>query len=178
MRRAAIAALVVVALVAGLWTLGIVAPPAPTYQGDQLGMEQGETPEEYAARARASISDGGDAAWALVTFTGELSPAEAADAVKPARRVSAVVFQGAPPRAIPEPVAGQSRADVFVAEADRARAGGVAAGSAPQSVLVKDEPAVLRGIAADRRVFAVEALAPDARVGTFGISPVSPPSFD
>lgn len=178
MRRIAIVALLVVALVAGLWALGVAAQPAPTYQGDQLGMEQRESPQEYVARARASISEGEEAVWALVSFQGELSPAEAADVVEPVRRVSAVVFPGAPPRPIPEPVAGRSRAEVFTHEADRARAAGFDVADSPQSVLVKDAPAVLRAIAADSRVFAVEALPPDARVGTFGISPVRPHSFD
>ncbi|QPK82667.1 hypothetical protein G7Y29_07195 [Corynebacterium qintianiae] len=180
MRRHALLPLVAVAVaagIAGLWALGTVVQPAPTYQGDQLGMESGETPEVYEARAEASISgDAGETGpvWALVTFSGALSPAEAAAVLEPADRVSAVVFPDAAARPIPEPVAGEGRADVIVREAGRLHAATGKRNAEPVGAVVRDEPAVLREIAARGDVFAVEALPDDARWGSFGISPVTP----
>lgn len=177
-RAAAVTACVCAAValaVAGLWALGSSAirnAPAPTYQGDKVGIEQGETLDEYRQRARESLRDATGPTWALVTFAAPLDPGDAAQGVAPVARVSAVVFLEEAPRAVPEPVAGEGRAEVFAREAGRSAA---ETGEAPQGVagvLVRDEAEVLREVAGDPRVVAVEALPADARWGAFAIAPV------
>lgn len=176
--RAVIAVVVICALLAGLWVLGVRAQPAPVYQGDRLGMVTGESARDYGARAEASLGacdGGGDGAvWALVSFYGEEDPRRAADILAPAPRVSAVVFGGAAARPVPEPVRGEGRDSVFEREADRLRAATGIEGARPTGAVVRADCADLQEIRSRRGVYAVEALPADARWSAFAISPVTP----
>lgn len=166
-------AVLMCALVAGLWALGSAVQQAPTYQGDQLGMGAGESPAQYEARARASLDDASGASWALVTFEADVSPTAAAAVLAPLPRVSAAVFPGASARAIPEPVAGEDRTDVFTREAQRLQASTGMSAPSLSGAVVRAEPEALRDLVRHREVYAVEVLPADARWGAFGISPVT-----
>ena len=68
---------------AGIYAVGLATPATPpTIQGDTLGIEPGESWSEYEGRAGASISQGSEPSFGLVTFTRPLSPSEAAAAVE------------------------------------------------------------------------------------------------
>ncbi|AWB84338.1 hypothetical protein [Corynebacterium liangguodongii] len=172
--RKAIALLCAVALAAGgLYALGLAAAPEPTYQGDHLGMEPEDTPEEYLARVGASIREDAPPSFALVSFERESSFEAAAAALRPAGRVSAIVFDAVAPRAVPEPTGGEDRADVFAREARRLAASGEKRDGVIGAVVYApgEELARIRGEAG---VFAVEALPADAAWGSFAIAPVRP----
>lgn len=167
--RALAAAAVAMPLIAGVWALGLRAQVPPLPAGDQLGMEAGESWDTYRGRATASLSDApaDQPVFALVTFSPALDPVAASAALDEVRRVDAVVFRGAPPRALPEPTAGQSRAAVFATAAQRAGVDELIDG-----VVVHESGARLRVLAGAQPVAAVEALPPDAVWGAFGIAPI------
>lgn len=162
------------AVVAGLWALGTAVQADPTYQGDHLGMVAGESAAQYDERAAASLDQAKGTSWALVTFTGALDPAAADAALEPAPRVSAVVYEGVAARDIPEPVAGENRADVFTREAGRLQAETGLAAAEPVGAVVRGTPDQLGDISRSEVVFSVEVLPPDARWGAFAIAPVAP----
>lgn len=150
-----------VSVFALLWLIGAMNPAAqPHPQGDMLGMQRGETVQEYQRRVAGSIGE--ETAFALVTFDPALDAAEAARVVDGAERVSAVVVKQKAPIVVPEPAAGATRAEVFARVAD----------GPITSVVVRADGAALRAMAAEQAVFAVEALPPDAVWGAFGIAEV------
>lgn len=165
--------------VAGIYAVGAHTPAAPSVvQGDTLGRQPGESEGEYEARARASLSESPDPSFALVTFRNPLAPVEAARAVAPVERVSGLLPIDAPLKPIPEPPAGETRADVFAREAEReadaGRANGVALDASEiAAVVVRADGRTLSELAAEPEVAAVEALPADAVWGTFGVSPVT-----
>lgn len=165
--------------VAGFYAVGAHTPAAPpAVQGDTLGRQPGESEGEYEGRALASLSESSDPCFALVTFRGALAPADAARAVAPAERVSGLLLIDAPLRPIPEPSAGETRADVFAREAQREAGAGAANGvaldaNAIAAVVVRAGGQTLRDLAAEPDVSAVEALPADAVWGSFGVSPVT-----
>lgn len=162
MRRAARAAAGLAAVVAVSWVVGVLNPvPQPVPRGDQLGMEDGETRSEYAARAALTLPEANDGGkvFALVSFTQPVSAGQAADAVEGVGRVNAVVAKQYAPVAVPEPTYGATRADVIDAAVD----GPVAA------LVVHDRGEVLRAVGGRQGVLAVEALPPDAVWGSFGV---------
>lgn len=153
------------AAVGACWAIGIAHPvPDPTPRGDQLGMEDGETRDEYVARANASIGEDLAAApaYALVSFQQPVAAEEAARVVEGVERVNAVVAKQHAPVAVPEPVAGATRADVFAR----------AVGDDIAALVVRDSSEVLRAVAQNPGVLAVEALPPDAVWGAFGVREV------
>ncbi|MEH0147592.1 hypothetical protein V6D40_07965 [Corynebacterium sp. Q4381] len=161
---------------AGVYAVGLATPAAPpAIQGDTLGPQRGETWGEYGERSAASLSMSSGAAFALVSFTHPLTPAEAARAVAPAGRVNGLLLIDAPLQPTPEPTSTTTRADVFARElerlAARARANGVEVD--PQRIaaaVVHDQAETLRAIAADDAVAAVEVLPADASWGSFAVT--------
>lgn len=152
---------VVLALVAGFWLVGEANPPAPpVLQGDQLGPENGETAQQYVQRAAATL-DHDEASFALVTFDRPLDPDDAAAALEPAPRVSALVVPGVAPVVVPEASIGKMRIDVLRSATASPIAGAVV--FAPRTQLER--------INATDTVFAVEMLPADAVWGAFSITP-------
>ena len=151
----------VLALVAGFWLVGEANPPAPpVLQGDQLGPENGETAQQYVQRAAATL-DHDEASFALVTFDRPLGPDEAATALEPAPRVSALVVPGVAPVVVPEASIGKMRIDVLRSATASSIAGAVV--FAPRTQLER--------INATDTVLAVEMLPADAVWGAFSITP-------
>ena len=151
----------VLALVAGFWLVGEANPPAPpVLQGDQLGPENGETAQQYVQRAAATL-DHDEASFALVTFDRPLGPDEAATALEPAPRVSALVVPGVAPVVVPEASIGKMRIDVLRSATASPIAGAVV--FAPRTQLER--------INATDTVLAVEMLPADAVWGAFSITP-------
>lgn len=152
---------VVLALVAGFWLVGEANPPAPpVLQGDQLGPEDGESAQQYAQRAAATL-DHEEASFALVTFARPLGPDEAAAALAPAPRVSALVVPGVAPVVVPEASIGKMRIDVLRSATASPMTGAVV--FAPRTQLDR--------INATDTVLAVEMLPADAVWGAFSITP-------
>ena len=151
----------VLALVAGFWLVGEANPPAPpVLQGDQLGPENGETAQQYVQRAAATL-DHDEASFALVTFDRPLGPDEAATALEPAPRVSALVVPGVAPVVVPEASIGAMRIDVLRSATASPMTGAVV--FAPRTQLDR--------INATDTVLAVEMLPADAVWGAFSITP-------
>lgn len=147
--------------------------------GDVLGQDSSESLEQYVDRAAASVAQtpADDNAFALVTFSPALDPADAAGAVDDIERVNAMVMLSAAPMGLPEPVAGETRADVFDRQVDRLRRsldgiGNVQAPEVINGVIVWDDGEALRALAQVPGVLAVEALPVDAGWGHFGVRPV------
>ncbi|MGV0352499.1 hypothetical protein [Corynebacterium confusum] len=172
-------AVVGVAAVGVVWAAGAFgAQPTAPLQGDQLGPEAGEDQGAYVARAADSLAAADDATstYALVTFRSALSAQDAADAVEPAGRVNAMLVGASEPIALPEPVAGANRADVFDAALEQTQAGleGIGHVEIPRevsAVVVWDTGQTLRDIAGEGQVAAVEPVPADAAWGSFAIRP-------
>lgn len=155
--------------------------PVPP-QGDMLGADSGESFTAYAARAEASLIDApaDQRAFSLLTFTQALTPAEAAEVLEPVGRVNAMVIALAAPFDLPEPIAGETREDVFQRQLDRIADSLAGVGNVPvpeliDAVVVYDTGEVLRQVAADPAILTAEVLPPDAAWGRFGLRPVSVP---
>ena len=184
MIRRLLAAFAVVAL-AGVLVFAFLddatrRPVAP--QGDMLGMDSGEGFGDYAARAGTTLLDApaDEPAFALLTFAQPLAPAEAAPVLEPLDRVNAMIIALASPFALPEPIAGETREDVFGRELDRIAASLAGVGDVPvperiDAVVVHDTGDVLREVAEAPEIITAEVLPPDAAWGRFGVRPVSPP---
>lgn len=193
---AAICAVVVV-------VLGVTIPPAPDgVATDRLGPDTGEPIAEYLARAGDSLAGDGDR-WALVSFTGYLSPADLAERAAGVR-VSRALYQVPLDRVatplvavqVPDsPVAlARSGADAAWQLTDRRRY--AAAGTRGAQVLdvsiarlhagcacspglvVRASPAQLRELAGRPGIRAVQALPADAVAERFGVAPLLPDSAD
>lgn len=179
MIRRIVAVLAVVAL-AGALVLAFLddathRPVAP--QGDMLGTQSGESFSAYAGRAERTLAEADEPAYALITFAEPLTPAGAEAALAGVDRVNAMIVALASPFALPEPVAGETRADVFRRELDRiahslAGVGDVPAPERIDAVVVRDTGDVLRSVARAPEIAAVEVLPPDAAWGRFGVRPV------
>ncbi|WP_115686199.1 hypothetical protein [Corynebacterium senegalense] len=158
------------ALPVGLIALGesVQRPPVPA--GDRLGREASESWSSYEERAAASLLDAPPATdvFALVTFERGRGTAEAAAALEGADRVNAVAFPDQAARPVPEPVAGESREDVF------RRAAGPGPNPEVAGVVVHADGPTLRAIAGREGVAAVEALPVDAVWGAFAIATTRP----
>ena len=145
----------------------IFSQPDPSYHGVVYTDSFGEA--AYIARCRNTRIDAADS-FALVTFTQPLGAREAAEIVGFAGsggsgvgRVSAVVPYENAPVALPEPVAGATREDVFRRWA----------GDAPiAGLIVYTNGSAKEKIRSDQRVMCVESLPADAAWGKFGIKPV------
>lgn len=138
--------------------------------GDQLGMDSGESVDDYLNRAAQSVSDASAPAWALVTFDRALTPAAAGILLDQANlhRVGAALTDRYLPIALPEPTEGHNRGDVLEQQlknnGDQADI---------EAVVVHDDGDTLRALAQMDGVFAVEALPSDAAWGRFGVRPVT-----
>lgn len=149
-------------VVAGIYGVGFANPAAPQFfQGDTLGMVEGEGWEEYEGRAAASLSQSSEPAFALITFTRALSPGEASEAVASVQRVNGLMLSDAPLTPTPEPPPGQTRADVFA----RSTGDGI------RAVVAHDTGDAYRAVAVGADVAAVEVLPPDAVWGSFSVIP-------
>lgn len=147
--------------------------------GDVLGRDSGEPLEDYIARAEDSLeaAPSDENAFAMVTFPTALGPADASATLEDIGRVNAMILLSAAPISLPEPVAGETREDVFNRHLDRLQRSfeGIGEISAPReinSVLVWDDGAALRDLSTDPAVMSVEVLPPDAGWGHFGVRPV------
>lgn len=147
--------------VAGLWAVGAVNPPAtPVMQGDELGARQGESQQQYAQRAAATL-DHEEASFALVTFSRPVSAETAVEALAAAPRVSALVVLGQAPVVVPEASTGKTRLDVLRSATDSPLSAAVVFATRGQ----------LEQISADNAVLAVEMLPADAVWGAFALTP-------
>lgn len=101
--------------------------PRTYINGDTLGRDGSESIPEYLQRADTALEEAPENTelWALVTFTGILSPEQAAELLAPATRVGSIVADIGAPIAVPEPIAGYTRADVFRDHLDRMNASGL-----------------------------------------------------
>lgn len=147
--------------------------------GDVLGRDSGESLDDYITRAEASleVAPSEENAFAMVTFQTALGAADASATLGDIGRVNAMILLSAAPISLPEPVAGETREDVFTRHLDRLQRSfeGIGEISAPRvinSVLVWDDGASLRDLATDPTVLSVEVLPPDAGWGHFGVRPV------
>ncbi|WP_257158521.1 hypothetical protein [Corynebacterium cystitidis] len=168
---AAIVSLIVI--VALIVVLGMRSDPPPPINGDQLGMEMGESFQDYEARASASMSaldDDTSHHFALVTFTEPLPPQQAGEVTETVERVNAMIVANAQPWPLPGPIRGEVRADVYTRELGR-----IAAPETLTGVVVWDVPPTLRTLNEYSRVATVEVLPADAQWGRFGVSPVATP---
>lgn len=161
--------------------------------GDVVGAESGEPLEDYAARAAESLrtppplADGSEASdsdrhWALVSFDPPADAETAAAAVGgiDGLRVGTMYVGQIVSRSLPEPIAGETRADVFERELEllRRSAGPVVQGTEGAGLtglLVRGTLEQLRSIEGRPGVAAVEALAADAAIGRFGVRPLPLP---
>lgn len=147
--------------------------------GDSLGPETGESLDDYATRAAATLAGTDAARWALVTPDAPVDTAGLTALFLPSAgvddlRVSTLLVGGVQ-WAVPEPAVGRRREDVFTAVRDRAAvSAGVPATDVSLSVagvLVHAPTAVLRDLASTPGVRAVEALPADAVYGRFAVRP-------
>lgn len=133
--------------------------------GDTLGQDNGETFAEYVERADHSLAEAPDdePVFALVTFAADASAEQASAVLEPVGRVDAVIPPNAPLTPVGEPKDGRDRTEIFRIATDGELAGAV----------VRDTGDVLRDIADDGKVAAVEALPSDAVWGAFGVRSVN-----
>lgn len=133
--------------------------------GDTLGQDNGETFAEYVERADHSLAEAPDdePVFALVTFAADASAEQASAVLEPVGRVDAVIPPNAPLKPVGEPKEGRDRTEIFRIATDGELAGAV----------VRDTGDVLRDIADDGKVAAVEALPSDAVWGAFGVRSVN-----
>ncbi|MHA2789338.1 hypothetical protein ACXZ66_09360 [Corynebacterium sp. S7] len=180
--RVALAVVCVIAFFGLVFYLGARTPAPQPINGDHLGQNTGESFVEYQQRADASIEAldpvSTESSFALVTFTQSLTPEEAASQLGSVDRVSALTIGVAAARPLPEPIAGEGRADVFQRDLDRiayslSGIGDVPVPEAIDAVVVWDDPATLSTLRDESHVATVEALPPDAAWGLFGIQPVN-----
>lgn len=179
--RRIIASLAILALVVVVAVLSFSDRTAKPMQinGDMLGQDSSETAAEYAQRAAASVAEApdGEHAYSLVSFAQLLSPADAAELLEGIDRVNAMIMLSAPAMDLPEPIAGETREDVFnrqimLVDAQLSGIGNVRAPAELNGVVVWETPEKVRHLAENPLVFSVETLPPDAAWGGFGVRPV------
>ncbi|PRQ11167.1 hypothetical protein C1Y63_07910 [Corynebacterium sp. 13CS0277] len=178
-RRRRVAALVLIGvLLLGLWVVlarsDRTAKPM-LINGDHIGRETGETMEDYIARTDHALGELGetDTVYALVSFSQPLSPAQVAVVIEgvPLTRVSALVFDGSKELALPEPVAGQNREDVFTQWFSRAQRAGLPIDGI-DGLIVRDTAADIRQLQGRSGILAIDPAPVGAVWGRFGVSPV------
>ena len=130
-----------------------------------MGQDNGETFAEYVERADHSLAEAPDdePVFALVTFAADASAEQASAVLEPVGRVNAVISPNAPLTPVGEPKEGRDRTEIFRIATDGELAGAV----------VRDNGDMLRDIADDGKIAAVEALPPDAVWGAFGVRSVN-----
>lgn len=170
----AVAALALVTLFIYAWFDDATHRTRPDRNGDMLGQQTNESLSEYAQRASETLhlAPAEEDAFALVTFARPVSAAEAGNLTQQINRVSAMVVGMAAPIAVPEPVDGASRAQVYQQHLDRL------AQPAPDrltAVITYDTGQAHRELIDEPRVATVEVLPPDAAWNQFGIRPVEVP---
>lgn len=179
--RRIVALLAILALVVVVAILSFSDRTAKPMQlnGDMLGQDNTETSVEYSQRASESLENAavGEEAYSLVTFTQPLSPSEASNLLEGVGRVNAMVMLSAPAMDLPEPIAGETREDVFnrqikLVDAQLSGIGNVRAPGELNGVVVWDIPQKVRVLSESSLVYSVETLPPDAAWGSFGIRPV------
>lgn len=178
--------------------IGFATPPARHQVGgaDSLGLEAGESAQQYRARAADSLAQvGGEPRWALVSFAQPATPRGAAEAVAGAgARVSQVVVVYAAGEDqwtdwvdIPAPPPGVGAVEDAVATALRVSASRLGEGSdrrdqaardgllrgcaCVRNLVVRGDGPTLRQVAAAAGVVAVQALPADAVYGSFSVRP-------
>lgn len=156
--REKIAVAAVVALIGLIVALSFVDNRTNLPNADFLGADNGETSSQYAERAAASLAQADAPAFALVQFSRQLAPSEAASVLANIRRVNAIIVPEKAPVEIPEPVTGFSRADVFSKYA-----------TSLNGVVVYDSGEKLRQLAENPLVATVEAAPADAAWGRLGV---------
>lgn len=156
----------------------------PAINGDMLGQD-GESFGEYVQRARSTVDAAPEEenAFALVTFAEPLTAGQAAEVTGGLGRVNAMIVGISPPMALPEPIAGENREDVYIRQFELVAHSLRGIGDLPvpyqlTSVIAWDDPVAFRSVASDPRVTAVEMLPPDARWGDFGVRPVEVPGMN
>ncbi|PMC64472.1 hypothetical protein CJ203_05545 [Corynebacterium tuscaniense] len=148
-----LAALGCLACLAGIYMLGLTTGIDPNLMGDQLGPDNNESAMEYAQRSQDSLAEANEPAFALVTFSSPLAPADAATLLRDVRRVNQIIVADAAPITVGEM---PDRTQVF--------------GTEPLiAVVVWEEGDVLRSLVRDPRIAIIDVLPPDAVWGTFGI---------
>ena len=148
-----IVALVCLACLASVYVLGLNTGIEPHPMGDQLGPDNGESATDYARRAQASLAEADEPAFALITFSSPLDPADAADLLQNVRRVNQIIVADKAPISVGEM---PDRTQVF--------------GSDPLiAVVVWEGGEVLRMLIDDPRITTIDVLPPDAVWGTFGV---------
>lgn len=188
--KGTLAAVIVAVLVA----LGVVVfaynddatdRPAAEINGDMVGMDPEESFGEYRRRAAESLAaaPAEEEVFGLITFARPLTGPEADRVTDGLRRVNAMIIGMSAPYALPEPVAGETRTEVFDRQLDRIAGSleGVGDVPAPErmtAVIAYDDGDALRTVAEDADVAAVETLPPDAAWGRFGVRPVQAPGVD
>lgn len=147
--------------------------------GDTLGQDSGEELSRYVTRADASLAaaPGENNAFGMVTFETPLAPDAAAAVLAELERVNAMVMLSASAIPISEPVAGETREDVFHRQLDRidhglAGIGNITAPREINGVVAWDNGETFRSVAKHPDVLAVEVLPPDASWGRIGVRPV------
>lgn len=179
------ACLLMVVLLAVMLAAGIRATSSTSWHGngDSVGQQNGESFAAYVDRADVSLANApeDDEAFALITFPQAVDVETAADLLSPLQRVSAVVPAELAPVAIPEPVAGATRADVFRTAFERMSARAALSGLTSVdptivSVVVWDTGGELRALREDagESIAAIDVLPTDAYWGGFGVLPVYP----
>lgn len=184
-RAAKATAAVVVAGMIGLVAYAAVddATSRPmSIAGDQLGQDPGESFSSYRERAADSLAaaEEGEESFALITFARPLTARGASDLLSDIERVNTMMVGQAVPLALPEPVDGATRADVFAQQFDLLDSflGPAPAPYQLTAVTAYDDPAAFRALDGHDDVAAVEVLPPDAMWGNFGIRPATPPGID
>lgn len=175
---AAVCGVALIAVVLALSQSDRTAQPM-SLNGDTLGQDSGEELPHYVARAEDSLAAApeDDNAFGMVTFETPLAPGAAAAVLAELERVNAMVMLSASAISIPEPVAGETREDVFSRQLDRIDHGlsGIGNITAPREingVVAWDDGEAFRFVAEHPDVLAVEVLPPDASWGRIGVRPV------
>ncbi|HEY9314135.1 hypothetical protein [Williamsia sp.] len=190
----------VVVLVGGLYVVGVVNPvPAPPVGGDVLGPDNGEPVDDYLARAEQSLSGPDTVRWALISLTQVQSLGRGWEltTTQPSMLLSQNIFN-VPIERVQTPTvrpatgnteesfhwSQQIAAQQVISRSDgteRAqRVGEVAAARLRAGcdcligLVVRDRLSVLRQVAAEPGVRAVEALPDDAEAGLFTVVPLQP----
>ncbi|MCQ9342302.1 hypothetical protein [Corynebacterium kozikiae] len=138
--------------------------------GDVLGMESGETLEEYQARAEESLAiaaadPSAAPAFSLITFTEPIPARDVERITAQLPRVNAVISEHSQLVVpLPEPTGAETRADVIRRAVGQERiSAALAYAGGVELVAASESPQVL----------AVEVLPSDAAWGRFGVRPVA-----
>ena len=122
LKVAGVGVVIVLALVAILTALHTDPPRSPGVMSDAVGPERDEPAADYLDRAADTLAtadgDRDAARWALISATGPLSVAEAADVVRDLPRVSRIFVQ-VPVEGVAMPVTGATLAEPVAGDSGR-----------------------------------------------------------